>query len=378
MKGLNARPEAPPSPWPTVAAAAAFLHDLAADNLGAVPEGLAGEALARWLIWHELGPLAQARWQGRDAALASLLRRDLFAAAAENSLLFTLLAEVLDALDAAGVPVVALKGVALAGSVYDDPAQRPMSDVDLWVPAEAMKPAVMAVSALGYHLMENPNRPLCWQALAGGELQLVKPGWTRGLLELHWTPFEGDWLRYTAAVAPDEVWDRRRPLTLADRPVAMLAPEDAVIHLALHLVTGPKFGRTALRTCVDLSLLARRWPVDWGVVLQRARQWQVVRAVSCVLGLAETLVGLEGLNPERLAPPRPGLGSLLSPASLLEGRDWRRDPRGYLLLMLLTDRPLALLQLAGRLVWPERAWLAARYGPGAGIGTHWNRRLRRR
>ncbi len=348
-------------PWPSVAAAAAFLTALADGRAPAAPAGTDGAALADWLIYHDLGPLtAHCLRDGRDPALAERLAGDAFAAVAENSLLFRVLGDVLAGLGDAGIPVLALKGVALAATVYADPAHRPMSDVDLWVPPDRMPAAAAVLRELGFAAHTRPDRPPAWQALVGGELQFVRPGWARGLVELHGSPFEGDWLRWAAAVRPEAAWARRRPLELAGHAVARLAPEDAIIHLALHLATGPKFGRSAARTLVDLGRLCRQEPPDWSALAAEARAWRVWSAVSAVLWLARTLVGLPGLPGGLLPAPRPGIGHLVSPVSVLSGRDWRRDPRGYLLLLLLVDRPRDAARLLARTLWPDRAWREAR------------------
>ena len=48
------------------------------------------------------------------------------------------------------IPVVVLKGAALATTLYPDPALRPLSDIDLLVRREHLDAAVQAVKSLGY------------------------------------------------------------------------------------------------------------------------------------------------------------------------------------------------------------------------------------
>jgi hypothetical protein len=74
------------------------------------------------------------------------------------------------ALELEGIPVMALKGVVLHTLVYDDPAERPLSDVDLLVPPERHADAVEALLASGFRVKEpsaswakvlvHPNLPL--------------------------------------------------------------------------------------------------------------------------------------------------------------------------------------------------------------------------
>jgi hypothetical protein len=62
------------------------------------------------------------------------------------------------ALGDAGIPVMALKGVALHALVYDDAAERPLSDVDLLVPPERYEDALAALRATGFRA-KTPSAP---------------------------------------------------------------------------------------------------------------------------------------------------------------------------------------------------------------------------
>lgn len=50
----------------------------------------------------------------------------------------------------APIPAMRLKGIAYAGALYDDPALRPMTDIDLLVPADRFAAAIQALEAIGY------------------------------------------------------------------------------------------------------------------------------------------------------------------------------------------------------------------------------------
>ena len=60
------------------------------------------------------------------------------------------LREALGALAERGIPVMPLKGALLAYWVYDDPADRRVSDVDLLVPEAAFRGAIDALATRGY------------------------------------------------------------------------------------------------------------------------------------------------------------------------------------------------------------------------------------
>jgi hypothetical protein len=207
--------------------------------------------------------------------------------------------------------------------------------------------------------------------------------WPTGLAEsaVPWSPFAGWWLQRTAAIDNDLLWSRREEWPAAavtagtDRLVYQLAPEDAVIHLAVHLAVNHQFAPPVVRGLMDIVLTARARPVDWRLVATRAKMWRVATATWLALDLAERLVGLDGAG-EALDILQPGrfrrrlLCRLVSPESVLAGRDVRHGRWRFLLLVLLVDRPRDAGKLMLRTVWPEKEWLAARYGRKAGRLRH--------
>jgi hypothetical protein len=62
------------------------------------------------------------------------------------------------------------------------------------------------------------------------------------------------------------------------------------------------------------------------------------------------------------------VGRFTSPAQVLSGTQLTRSRRRLLFQLALVDRPADVAALLARSVWPERQWLAARYGQ-AGVGV---------
>lgn len=369
------------SPWQSVAAARAFLRWLVgADEWSpALRQDLKAHEVARWLVQNGIGPLAYGRSRELWPELAAALRHDAYSAAAENSFHFRRLQEVVEALQEAQIPMVLLKGAALAGPVYHDPLTRTMSDIDLWIPQEAMEEAVRRLQARGFVLRSKHKRPLRLELLSEGEVQMLDS--RNGLVELHGSPLKGWWINRAAALDKAAMWQRARPLQdSAQAPIEMplhnvhhLAAEDAVVQLAVHTAVNHRFSLHAVRSLVDLALLARSETVAWDVVAQRAREWRVATAVWTVLDRLQSLIGLPQMEPALVAL-RPSrlrrhlLQATVSPQSLLAGDDHRQGLIRHLLWLLLVDRPSAAARLVYRTLWPEPQWLAARYG---GAVSHW-------
>ncbi|MBN1890289.1 MAG: nucleotidyltransferase family protein [Thermoflexales bacterium] len=323
-----------------------------------------------WLRAQGLAPMAWHALQsvpGMPPDFASELHIAYYAALADAELHERELKRVLQALSAQGVQPVMFKGAALAYTVYPAPACRPMGDLDLWVMAEEIPQARAALEAIGYACHTKSRRPLAMMKQNSGELQMVSAQAGSGLVELHWGTFAGEWLSRAANVDEAGLRARGVGLSLVGHEVLALAPEDALIQLAVHWAINHQLAYPWLRALVDVVLLARAQPVDWQVLAQRARAWRVSAAVWLVLSLAVELAGLEEARPavSQLAPSRQRawlLDRLANAASVVEMRDLREGGARFVYLLLMAERWQDAARLFWRALWPEHAWLLARYG----------------
>ncbi len=278
------------------------------------------------------------------------------------------LRRILDGLAAQGICPGVFKGAALAYTIYPTPGCRPMGDIDLWVTHAEMPAAIEVLGELGYRFHEKADRPHAMTQATDGEVQMrpTQPG--QHLVELHWGVFAGEWLARTTAVDRAGVRSRlvRTPLT-GGREVLLLAPEDALIQLAVHLGINHQMSLNALRSLVDIALLAQQRPVDWDVVVERARTWRVATVVGLVLALADACFSLPVLQaPAATLAPRGVQKNLLArfvtKQTILARPDLSTQKSRFAYLLCATDRPQDSANLLLRTLWPEPAWLAARYG----------------
>lgn len=340
------------------------------------------DRLADWLTEHGLGALAYGRTTAATADLRACLQGDMFSAAAESSLKQTGLQAIMSAFAQAEIPLALLKGAALSLTVYEDPAWRTMSDIDLWLPDEDVAAAARVMAGLGYQIKLKDERPLALQTLSRGEIKFFQPNKPASLVEFHWSPFPGWWLMRTAVIDEPALWQRREPLP-ASPSVCQVAPEDMVIHLAVHTAVNHQFGMSALRSLVDIALTTEKRDVDWVVVAERAKTWRVATAVYTVLDLVDKLIGLDGLD-QALPTLQPSslrlrfLRQFVTPESVLAGRDISTGFQRFMLLLLLVDRKRDIGKLIFRTLWPEPVWLQARYGENVGHMAHVWRMIRRR
>jgi hypothetical protein len=312
-------------------------------------------------------PALHARLKDGDinvpASVAEQLRESYLGSAARNMRLLHERDRVLTALKAANVCVVPIKGASLSDTLYADAAERPMADIDVWVQRPQIDASRAVMEALGYTLHAKTDRPPALQDALMGETQMVGRGGT--LVELHWSIFPGEWLRHTACVDERAIWERCR--SRDGELVRELAPEDAVVHLCVHLAVNHQMSGIGLRTLVDLDHARRRWTIDWAVVAQRARDWRVSAATWLVLNaLAELFGDPDSQLPLRELAPSAMRRSLLarfaSPRMVAVGLELSSGPRRFLYLLPLVDRLADTARLVWRALFPDRLWLKLRYG----------------
>jgi len=168
------------------------------------------------------------------------------------------------------VPVMVLKGMALALRAYPDLGRRPMSDVDVLVPSPQIDEAVDRLLAVGWTIADDRPLPRSWRARHA--LPLVHPD--GGHIDLHHapgTPFMG---HARGGVAVPEMWAAQQPAELAERPVAVPAPEDLLLTVVVHGLTS--VNGWSSRWVVDAVVLLRSQAVDWDRFADQASRYHVV------------------------------------------------------------------------------------------------------
>ncbi len=287
--------------------------------------------------------------------------------------------QILQALASAGVAFIWMKGAALAHTVYPSPACRGRGDLDLWIQPEQLPLATSVLKGLGYRPGSKEHRPDALALLVGGELPLVKTGAALELIELQWPAIRGEWVRHTTAVDHAGIWQRRMPVSLWGQTFAVMAHEDALIHLCVHQAINHQFGTPWLRNLMDIHLLLAAYPLDWGRVIERATEWRLATTVWTVLHLAQQLLGTvvpETVN-RSLAPTRWRrwwISRLRLEQALLTMQSGGYDHRRFLVQVLLVDRLRDGVRLLARGLFPDRVWLQVRYGVAPGQSL-WRLRL---
>ncbi len=229
--------------------------------------------------------------------LRSDLRRRLRSFARHHGYYFIEAERVTTALAKLSIPSVVLKGVGLARSVYQDPAQRTFRDLDLLVPEDALEGAVGCVEALGYRMLTSGPLREVYRRL---HFHHIFEGHAKPRLELHWGLTRvGESCRLPAK----GLLERAVPAQ-GGGTFLVPAPEDQLMHATLNLLRG---GFTELKRLVDIDRLLRSHSelVSQALATQASRAG-LARALRLALELGATLLN----SPANVAldriPPLPG------------------------------------------------------------------------
>ena len=167
--------------------------------------------------------------------------------AGRNAVLVRQTSGIVRELAAREIPVLLLKGMHLAQFVYADPGLRSMADVDIMVRREHLAEAERVFLERGYGPLPRPAVTE-WCGWNHHLAKLSKAGAPE--VELHWNiqrpsgPFRIDL---------EGLWQRSRAATLDGAPVQLLAPEDLLLHLTIHLSQQHHFRRAARKGVVDIA-----------------------------------------------------------------------------------------------------------------------------
>jgi putative nucleotidyltransferase-like protein len=268
------------------------------------------------------------------------------------------LACLLKAFDRATVPVIPLKGTALAETLYPHPAMRPATDIDLLIRRDDLERTDALLHSLGLRRLADEHsfafdvahdRATVYEAPSGIHI------------DLHWALSSEPRYAWDEA-STTSVWDRAVRINVAGEAALALSPEDLLIYLAVHLAV--HHALVGGLWFYDLYLLLERANAtfDWDAVISRAARWRGSSAVYFVLSELERVFD---------APvPRPVLAALRPFGPRAAALRWilrertasQRPALEHTMALLLVDRGRDVAGTLGRMLLPSPAWLAARYG----------------
>jgi hypothetical protein len=270
-----------------------------------------------------------------------------------------------------GVEVILLKGGDIRHRLYDDPACRPMSDLDVLISPADLEKVRTVLKGEGYTLKPWDLEPQPgFISRFDNDIAFATPSQNLDI-DFHWGLHEvGSYYRLPYATL-------RARATVRDQQgyaVLVLTPEHLLMHLCLH--TFDELETAGILKILDLDLALRRLPLDWALFLADAatfhlqgplsrifREMEKLRPQAVPAGVMERLAAYTPDWSEKLILRREAMSLLVASLAAL----WRYVP--------IRAWPAFL---KGKL-WPDADYIKANaweFGNRAGYLRHLLRRAR--
>jgi len=208
---------------------------------------------------------------------------------------------ILDQAGSRNIEVCLLKGAALKKTVYAEPHLRPANDIDLLVHPEDLDRLGGIMDDLGFIHQQKKHEvhpsnvhrifiPKFTTAGPNGRLKSALP------VEVHWHIVgHAGTFRFRA----EDLWQRSCPVPGFQSSVAMLCPEDQLIHLSLHCVFSHGFKLELLHYYDFAALLeAYKGSMEWDHLLRLCGQYRMGHVVYAALRICREIFGMENVPAE--------------------------------------------------------------------------------
>jgi hypothetical protein len=217
---------------------------------------------------------------------------------------------LLSGLSVRDIPVMLLRGAALAKAVYDEPVVRPMRDLDLLVRSQHVPAVLRALEGMGYARAESRGPYTDGTIVYQNDVQVSRPGRSEFPIWVHWSLFNSPYYQCTLPV--DWFWETSLPLQIGRTQTWVLGPEAQTLYLCGHMLLhrgGAEYPWVLWTHDVAEVIVRYGERMDWELVLRRAQSCDLVLAVKRILGQvseewgvpisADVLARLRDLRPSR-------------------------------------------------------------------------------
>lgn len=189
--------------------------------------------------------------------------------------------EMADALAAEQIPLIVLKGVALAQEVYGDLSLRAFNDFDVMVPMESVEAACQVARGLGYAFVRF-SHARDWLRVGAHAAGMTRRDGRS--VDIHWSIGPG-----LPANSPAIIWENTVAAPEGSLPGLRLSPAMTVVHMAKHFHTGQY---CLLRPLVDFLFAARAGaPIDEADVRRLSLAFNLLSVVEITAVVAERALG---------------------------------------------------------------------------------------
>ncbi len=197
------------------------------------------------------------------ADILERLREHHLAVSGRKLLLTAELLKILDLFSGGGIDAIPFKGPVLAHSLYEDPALREFSDLDILVRKQSVFRALKLLTKMGYKSIPNYSSTVEEQILKREYHLLVETESGNKCVEIHWHLVPR---QFSLPLFTRNWWQRIQYVPIHSRQVPNLAGEDLLMALSTH---GCRHMWESLGLIIDVARLLHRAPaLDWDYVFR--------------------------------------------------------------------------------------------------------------
>jgi hypothetical protein len=250
-------------------------------------------------FWQKVAPLLFSKLQKIERelnipqAILDKLKGSYYSTVARNTYLYAELEFISEAFRKRGIEVIALKGIALAKTVYEDIGLRSMEDIDLLVKKEDLPRAVKIMSESGYGIYSGNS--LEWYLNNHCQIPFVH-GEKNITVEIHW--------HVTAKYYPAQIrnvddrvleswWKKARKVKLGNSTVFVFSAEDTLLYLSIHFLkhrfrsgNGAFTSMGALMQLTDIYQTIKFYKnnINWKALKDKHDAYRLLDFTLCLLG----------------------------------------------------------------------------------------------
>jgi transposase len=176
------------------------------------------------------------------------------------------------------IPVIVLKGGALALTLYDDSSMRPMGDLDLLIPRDSMAQAQAALIEEGYQASIEMARGFKDRFCV--EQSFVRLDKRPAQIDLHWHAFTSPY--YSERIPIEWFWRRTVEYRVNTRHALTLSPTAQLLYLSAHYMLHD-FKRLIWSYDLALLIARRRQHIDCDEAIAAATKFGLVPILANTL-----------------------------------------------------------------------------------------------
>ena len=206
--------------------------------------------------------------------------------------------KILKQLNDSNIEVILLKGLYISEAYYDNPAERPMCDVDLLVKQGDVQRTIEVLKDIGCvqeQVSNNDIEPIEFisklDKLNKFTKHLPEMKTPKGIsIELHWTL---DYSREYNSTNIDmaEIWKTKEPMQVHGSNFYRIQTELHLLYLCVNIAED--VFRQKILQLFDIFLIINKTKIDWDSIILKAKEWNCQKPLFAVLIAEENIFNLK-------------------------------------------------------------------------------------